>query len=147
MKRLPLVVAVLLAALYAGGEYTRAPDPGAVAPEAGGAADAVLQAAWQNRQSDLQVRGEGEVVKILPDDTHGSRHQRFIVRTASGQTVLVAHNIDLAERVAGLEAGDRIAFNGEYEWNEKGGVIHWTHRDPQGRHAGGWLKHGGRLYE
>ena len=38
-------------------------------------------------------------------------------------------------------------FGGEYEWNEKGGIIHWTHHDPAGRHADGWLKHNNRIYQ
>ncbi len=65
----------------------------------------------------------------------------------SGQTVLFAHNIDLAPRLNGLKVGDRVEFHGEYEWNAKGGVIHWTHRDPLGRHEPGWLKHNGRRYD
>jgi len=106
-----------------------------------------LQDAYDNRQSDIQVAGEGIVTKILADDLDGSRHQRFIVRLATGQTVLVAHNIDLAPRIGGLRTGDTVAFYGEYEWNPKGGVIHWTHRDPAGRHTAGWLKHDGRLFQ
>ena len=95
----------------------------------------------------MQVEGQGEVTRILPDDNNGSRHQRFILRLADGHTVLIAHNIDLAPRVKNLNTGDSIAFYGEYEWNEKGGVIHWTHRDPAGRHVNGWLKHQGKTYQ
>ena len=107
----------------------------------------VLQHAFSNRQSDLQVQGEGVVIKILLDDVQGSRHQRFILRLADGQTLLIAHNIDLASRINGLSTGDNVAFYGEYEWNEKGGVLHWTHHDPGGRHIGGWLKHDGKTYQ
>lgn len=95
--------------------------------------------------SGTQVQGSGVVTRILPDDQEGSRHQRFILRLPSGQTVLVAHNIDLAPRVDGLEEGDTVAFNGEFVWNPKGGVVHWTHRDPSGRHVAGWLKHQGQV--
>jgi hypothetical protein len=87
------------------------------------------------------------VTRILADDLAGSRHQRFVVRLASGQTVLIAHNIDIAPRVAGLQKGDRVRFYGEYMWNEKGGMVHWTHHDPDGRHVAGWLKHNGRTYQ
>ena len=89
-----------------------------------------LLEAYENQASDLQVRGSGVVEKILADDTKGTRHQRFILAMESGQTLLVAHNIDLAPRIADLKVGDRVAFFGEYEWNRKGGVIHWTHHDP-----------------
>ncbi len=109
--------------------------------------DLALQHAFNNRQSDLQVQGEGVVIKVLSDDTKGSRHQRFILRLGWGQTLLVAHNIDLAPRISGLNRGDKVAFYGEYEWNEKGGVLHWTHHDPGGRHIGGWLKHDGKTYQ
>jgi Protein of unknown function (DUF3465) len=108
--------------------------------------DSVLQKAYNKRQSDLQVQGGGVVIKILSDDLKGSRHQRFILRLSSGQKLLVAHNIDLAPRIGGLNRGDKVEFYGEYEWNEKGGVIHWTHHDPNGRHVGGWLRHDGKTY-
>ncbi|WP_193785255.1 DUF3465 domain-containing protein [Vibrio vulnificus] len=111
------------------------------------AKDAVLQQAYQSQQSDLQVQGFGQVVKVLPDDNDGSRHQKFILKLSSGQTLLVAHNIDLAPRVPNLKVGDSVEFYGEYEWNKKGGVLHWTHKDPQNRHTHGWLKHNGQLYE
>ena len=87
------------------------------------------------------------MVKVLRDDLDGSRHQRFILELGSGQTVLISHNIDLAPRIGGLSEGDRVEFFGEYEWNPQGGVIHWTHHDPGGRHVGGWLKHDGNTYQ
>jgi hypothetical protein len=93
------------------------------------------------------VEASGVVERVLPDDNSGSRHQRFIVRLASGQTLLIAHNIDIAPRVAGLARGDTVSFSGLYEANDKGGVVHWTHHDPSGRHSAGWIEHEGHRYQ
>ena len=109
--------------------------------------DAEFARALATRSSGVQIQGEGTVTKVLPDDNVGSRHQRFIVKLRSGQTLLVAHNIDIAPRVGSLRVGDTVTFSGEYEWNSQGGVIHWTHHDPDGRHAAGWLKHGNQTYQ
>jgi molybdopterin converting factor small subunit len=106
-----------------------------------------VESAYANQTSDLQVSSSGTVVKLLSDDNKGSRHQRFILKLSNNQTVLVAHNIDLAPKITSLRRGDIVEFNGEYEWNNKGGVIHWTHHDPAGRHQDGWLKHNGSIYE
>lgn len=106
-----------------------------------------IASAYATKTSDVQVVGSGEVVRILTDDNVGSRHQRFILELATKQTILISHNIDLAPRINSLNIGDRVEFYGEYEWNDKGGVVHWTHHDPNGRHVGGWLKHNGRKYE
>lgn len=106
-----------------------------------------VSSAFKNRLSDIQVQGIGTVVRVLSDDSNGSRHQRFILKLSSQQTVLVAHNIDIAPRLNELSIGDSVEFFGEYEWNSKGGVVHWTHHDPSGHHQGGWLKHNGSRYE
>jgi hypothetical protein len=92
------------------------------------------------------VEAAGVVTRILSDDRDGGRHQRFVLELASDLTLLVAHNIDLAPRVP-LREGDRVDFKGQYEWNPEGGVLHWTHHDPDGQHEPGWLLHGGRRYE
>lgn len=110
-------------------------------------AERQLSEAYRNRRSDFQVQVAGTVSKLLADDNRGSRHQRFIVRLASGQTLLVAHNIDLAPRINDLGEGDSVELFGEYEWSDKGGVMHWTHRDPGGRHVAGWIKHAGQVYQ
>ena len=96
--------------------------------------------------SDVQVEDSGKVIKILPDDHYGSRHQKFLVKMSTGQTLLFAHNIDLAQRIADIQIGDTITFRGEYVYNPKGGIVHRTHRDPQGSHFGGWIKHNGNIY-
>lgn len=107
----------------------------------------VLEEAFTNQRSNIQVKGEGIVIKILTDDLNGSKHQRFIIKLASGQTLLIAHNIDIAPRIEALQKGDLIGFYGEYEWNSQGGVIHWTHHDPKGDHVSGWIKHKGNIYQ
>ncbi|GAW97985.1 MULTISPECIES: DUF3465 domain-containing protein [Colwellia] len=106
-----------------------------------------LNEAYKSQKSDIQVKGNGKVIRILKDDNQGSRHQKFILKLSSGQTILIAHNIDLAPRISSISKGDSVQFYGEYEWNNKGGVVHWTHRDPNGNHIGGWLKHNGRVYQ
>ncbi|HEX5640776.1 MAG TPA: DUF3465 domain-containing protein [Thermoleophilia bacterium] len=120
------------------------PSPDAAAARAG---DAALARAFDDRVSGLEVEGAGTVERLLADDEKGSRHQRFILRLATGQTLLVAHNIDVAPRIDDLRVGDVVAFRGVYEWSERGGTIHWTHHDPSGDHAAGWLRHGGRAYQ
>lgn len=117
------------------------------APQAEQRSKGELEAAIEARASDVQVQGEGVIIKVLPDDEHGSRHQRLIIRLTSGNTLLIAHNIDLAPRVPEPKQGDTLEFYGEYVWNDKGGVIHWTHHDPAGRHPGGWLRHKGVKYD
>ncbi|MEE9332010.1 MAG: DUF3465 domain-containing protein [Methylophilaceae bacterium] len=108
-----------------------------------------IMEAYKNKQSNIWVEGNGEVIKLLKDDTYGSRHQRFLVKLSARekQTLLFAHNIDLAPRINALQVGDTISFKGEYEYNPKGGIVHWTHHDPEGIAPGGWIKHEGKTYE
>lgn len=102
---------------------------------------------FAQRANDEMVDGTGRVVRLLPDDNKGSRHQKFLVSIAGGQTLLFAHNIDLALRIDTLKVGDTIEFRGEYSYNPKGGVVHWTHLDPRNQHEAGWIKHNGIIYQ
>ncbi|MHB1084610.1 MAG: DUF3465 domain-containing protein [Thiobacillus sp.] len=153
MNKLLLIAAIAVAAYYALVPGPGTPDrPETAAPPrvpfvTGDSGSAVLEKVIANRASNQQVEGQGVVIKMLSDDVQGSRHQRFIIRLNSGRTLLMAHNIDLAKRIDTLRVGDTVAFYGEYEWNPKGGVVHWTHHDPQGRHAAGWIKHVGQTYQ
>ena len=144
MKKLIIFVVVAVLA-YGTSQDWNFRVPGTEAPAS--STEQTLQQAYERKLSDIQVQGQGKVVRVLRDDLEGSRHQKFIVRVGSGLTLLISHNIDLAPRVAGLKSGDTIEFNGEYEWNPQGGVIHWTHHDPAGRHVPGWVKHNGQTYQ
>ena len=104
-----------------------------------------VEAAFRARARGRWVEGSGRVARLLADDRQGSPHQRFVVRMAGGHTVLLVHNLDLAERLR-LRLEDEVRFRGRYEWNERGGLVHWTHSEPGGE-PGGWLEHGGRRYD
>ena len=134
----PRLVALLLSALLLVGCAPVAPTTTV--------SDDVLATAYEEQRTDLQVTGTGTVIRILADDSNGGRHQRFILQLDSGQTLLIAHNIDVAPRIPALAVGDRVEFNGVYEWNDEGGVVHWTHHDPAGGHEAGWLEHDGIVY-
>jgi len=109
--------------------------------------DTALARLFQTKQSNVQVSGSGTVTRLLADDTQGGRHQRFILQLASGQTLLVAHNIDIAPRLDGLAVGDQVGFYGEYVYTDQGGTIHWTHHDPAGTHVAGWLEWRGHRFQ
>ena len=130
---------VALAASYFGGGLS----PAASAPDGGYAAPQQNQA----RRSGSQIAIGGRVTRILADDRDGSRHQRFIIRVDGGETLLIAHNIDLAPRLDGLKVGDWVSVAGEFVWNPQGGTVHWTHHDPQQRHVPGYVEWRGRRYQ
>jgi hypothetical protein len=101
--------------------------------------------AFRNHRSGVMVTAEGSVIRLLADDNDGSRHQRFIIRLASGQTLLIAHNIDLSTRVP-VQQNVLVKLHGQFEWSEKGGTVHWTHRDPKQKHEAGWIEISGQRY-
>ena len=111
------------------------------------AANNPVSQAYLNQRSDVIVEFEGTVTRILPDDNEGSRHQKFIVAMPDGHTVLISHNIDLAPRIDDIAIGQAVKVNGEFEYNPRGGVVHWTHHDPAGQHPGGWIEYGGKRYQ
>ena len=95
--------------------------------------------------TDTWIEDTGLVVRLIPDDEQGSRHQRFILSLPGRQTILLAHNLGLSARVP-VGIGDRVRFRGMYEWNEQGGLVHWTHGDPLGMEKGGYVEFRTRRY-
>jgi hypothetical protein len=144
MKKISLLIIIVLS-LY--GYLEKNPDLIKSIANQSTTENSTITSAYENRKSNVQISGSGVVLRKLSDDTTGSRHQKFILKLPTGQTLLIAHNIDLAPRIDTLRKGDTVNFYGEYEWDAKGGVVHWTHRDPGGRHLNGWLKHDGVTYQ
>ena len=101
--------------------------------------------AYRKADTGNWVEDTGVVRRLLSDDNDDSRHQRFVVKVRTGQTLLIAHNIDIASRVP-IGVGDRVRFRGLYEWNDLGGLVHWTHHDPHGLEDGGWVRFRTREY-
>ncbi|MFZ2171180.1 MAG: DUF3465 domain-containing protein [Methylococcaceae bacterium] len=149
MNKLIVIAAIVFAGYTGFYQYSELPGSGGVdvLTQQPGGSDEKFASAYRSHTSNLQMEGSGKVVKLLPDDNEGSRHQRFVVRLNSGQTLLVAHNIELAPRIESVNEGDAVSFYGQYEWNEKGGLIHWTHNDPDGSHIAGWIEYNGRKYQ
>lgn len=131
----------------AGPPNTPAPSASTPTAEPGkGISEDAIRRLIDDEISGEMVTVEAEIVKLLPDDDEGSRHQRLLLALESGGTLLVSHNIDLAPRVP-AEEGDMITVRGQYEWNDRGGVLHWTHHDPKQWREGGWIELDGERYE
>ncbi|MDE3112955.1 MAG: DUF3465 domain-containing protein [Chloroflexota bacterium] len=110
--------------------------------------NAGVEQAFAQRRSNVEVTATGRVERLLADERGASgMHQRFIV-TLDGatQTVLVDNNVTIGER-APLAAGDAATIHGEYVWNAEGGLIHFTHHDPEHTHEGGWIEVRGTRYQ
>lgn len=135
------VASVVMAAALVAACDSRS-DPQALHDQSGVNA---VEAAYEQQRSGVMVEVSGQVGRLLPDDTEGTPHQRFILDLSNGQTLLIAHNLSLAKRVPVL-VGDRVTVRGQYEWNPEGGVLHWTHDDPDGDRRGGWIILDGERY-
>jgi hypothetical protein len=108
--------------------------------------EAEVAAAQNNRASHVAVTCTLPVKRMLRPDDKGEKHEKFLLQMSNGTTILVAHNVSRAPSVP-LEAGDIVTVHGEYIWNEKGGVIHWTHASDTPRHQGGYIDFKGRRYQ
>jgi hypothetical protein len=107
----------------------------------------VIEYAFTCMESNMEITQKGIITSVLPIDNVGLRHQRFLIKLANGQTLMIVQNIDLAPLIPNPQVGEELIFHGEYEWNEHGGVIHWTHHDPDGEHVSGWLEYQGKRYQ
>jgi hypothetical protein len=123
---------------------------GTTGPSASGtqADDAAIAADFVNHRSNVEVTADGVVVGIFPDRKSGAgTHEQFIIRlTSQNLTLEIEHNISIGRRVP-VSQGDELIVHGEYIWNSQGGLIHFTHHDPQGAHENGYVIDHGQKYD
>lgn len=110
--------------------------------------DAAVCAAYSAQRSGVEVVAQGRITRVLgiqPGRT--SPHEGFLLRLDSGcaLVVRVEVNTDLTGAIP-LSLSERVLVKGEYEYYPRGGVIHWTHRDPRGRHENGYVSANGTMY-
>jgi hypothetical protein len=110
--------------------------------------DAAIVADFQSHRSNVEVTADGTVVRLLPDRASSTgTHEQFIIKlTSQDLTLEIEHNISIAARVP-VAQGDHVIVHGEYVWTAKGGLIHFTHHDPQGTHEGGYIVDNGKTYD
>jgi Protein of unknown function (DUF3465) len=111
--------------------------------------DRALCDAYSAGRSQVEVVADGTVTRVLGvAPGRVSPHEGFLLKLASGCSLVVRveANTDFTGSIP-LTEGQRVAVKGEYEFYPRGGVVHWTHRDPRGRHEGGYISAGGQVYE
>jgi len=110
-----------------------------------------VYSAWAQHRSRVEVTASGSVARVL-----GSRrgpsgvHEGFLLhlRGAAGRglTVRVEDNEDLTGPIP-LQTGSDVEVRGEYIYDPRGGIIHYTHRDPRFRHPAGYVRVDGKVYQ
>jgi hypothetical protein len=110
--------------------------------------NAAVKAAFERHADNVELTASGAVDRLLSDqDGPSGPHERFIVRLADVKmTVLVEHNLSIAPRVP-VAVGQPVVVHGEYVWNAQGGLLHFTHHDPDRSHEGGYVDYAGRRYD
>ena len=114
---------------------------------AGGASDsALVQAVMSGRRVNFVTGAGMKVIVLLPDDTSGSPHQKFIVQLSNGSQVTVISNLDMCPHIP-VQQGDSVGAGGQFIPTGKGsGILHWTHRDPRKTRPDGYIELAGQVY-
>ena len=117
----------------------------------GGNDNGAVYAAWAGHQSHLELVAEGTVARNLGTRRGPSGlHEGFLVHLRGGAghglTIRVEDNADITGPIPIGEGAD-VRIRGEYIYDPRGGLIHWTHHDPRLRHEPGFVEINGRKYQ
>lgn len=131
MRRIALALAVLLCVLACGGR--EAPDD---------------QAFHQDVVNDANGAEVTFHATVLDEPVESGGHERFDVKAATGETLEVDHNTDLAPTVP-IHKGDQVVVHGELYIDPGPRVgVHCTHATTSsGCPNPGWIMFGDSYYE
>ncbi len=108
--------------------------------------DQALVQAVRARRNVFYVQGANLTVrKVLPDDTSGLPHQKWIAQLTDGSTIQVVYNSDMGNRVP-MKEGDTFGVGGQFLWLRTQGLIHWLHEDPRHNRPDGYIYFNGVVY-
>lgn len=130
------LIAVLIAAIVYLRLHTAAPSSRSAARQSA-VGCRIVGHDFRYHRSGLWVTLRARVTRLLPDSQGRYRHQRFIVRCRNGQSILIVNDVSIGARVP-VRKGDTVGVRGEYVWNERGGLVHFTHHSDTGA-PGGWI--------
>jgi hypothetical protein len=105
----------------------------------------LVKASWENKEFNVLVEVTGRVALVLPDEHYVTVSQQFLMDLENGHRVLVSHDLKAASRVP-VAVSNTVKVRGEFDWTPDGGIIHWTHKDPDGTREGGWIELAGTRY-
>jgi hypothetical protein len=95
--------------------------------------------AFLHKYSNISIEAKGKVIEILTDDEKGEPHQRFIIESHPGHTILIINNIEHGYKMP-VKLDDILEVKGTYVWNRYGGLIHETHHHQEGEaHVDGYI--------
>lgn len=121
----------------------------AKAPQSTPAANSAVYAAFESGTSRVEVSATGIVTRTMGMRTGRSgTHEGFLMQADGkrGLVLRVEDNVDITGPIP-LRNGQHVIVRGEYEYYPRGGVIHWTHHDPAGRHENGYVEVAGKRYQ
>jgi Protein of unknown function (DUF3465) len=110
--------------------------------------DGAVCAAYSAQRSRVEAVAGGRVTRIFGVRAgRSSPHEGFLMRLDSGCDLVlrVEVNTDFTGEIP-LSSNEPIVVKGEYEYYPRGGVIHWTHHDPRGRHENGYISAADKMY-
>jgi len=105
----------------------------------------IVRAVNDQRRVNFVEGGGMEVIRVLPDDNNGLKHQKWVVRLSNGKTMQAVYNSDMCPRVP-VKVGDVVAMGGMFLWTNTGALLHWLHHDPRGNRPDGYVYLNGKYY-